>query len=98
MSDRVQSLTIVLDKDYRTDDVEHIVAALRMVRGVADVTLGPVMDINAYTARETTLREFITGQIEFLVQVLRGTPESKQIMEILGRCRREMSGRGPMSQ
>lgn len=39
MTDRVQVLTVVLDERYRTDDVENIVRAIEMVRGVAGVTL-----------------------------------------------------------
>ena len=50
MTDRIHSVTIVLDADYRTDDVEPILTALRMVRGVADVQPN-VADSNAYMAR-----------------------------------------------
>jgi hypothetical protein len=37
MSDRIHSLLVVLDKDYRDDDVECIVDAIKMIKGVADV-------------------------------------------------------------
>lgn len=37
MTDRIKGLTVVLDRDYRTDDVDAIVNAILMVRGVARV-------------------------------------------------------------
>jgi len=37
MTDRIRRLTIVLDTDYRDDDVKPIVEAIRMIRGVAIV-------------------------------------------------------------
>jgi hypothetical protein len=37
MTDRTQRLTVVLDADYRTDDVKAIVDAIAMVRGVVSV-------------------------------------------------------------
>jgi hypothetical protein len=39
MTDRVRTLTVVLDKDTRTDDVVPLVEAVRQLRGVADVGL-----------------------------------------------------------
>lgn len=37
MTDRVKGVVVTLDADYRTDDVETILNALRMVKGVASV-------------------------------------------------------------
>jgi hypothetical protein len=37
MTDRVHSLTLVLGEDWRTDDVEAIVNAARMIKGVISV-------------------------------------------------------------
>ena len=37
MTDRVKGFTVTLDKDYRTDDVEAILNAVRMIQGVAHV-------------------------------------------------------------
>jgi hypothetical protein len=45
-------VTVVLDRDYRDDDAEPILAALRMVRGVAHVE-GRVVDNAALIARMT---------------------------------------------
>lgn len=52
MTDRVQSLTVMLDGPIRTDDVQAIVDAISMVKGVAKVELGEVMDPVAYFARQ----------------------------------------------
>jgi len=51
MTDRVQSLTVVLDDDYRVDDVEFIVNAIRMIKGVRTVENGPVVDHADWMAR-----------------------------------------------
>lgn len=37
MTDRIRSVTVILDKDYRDDDVESILSAIRMVKGVDHV-------------------------------------------------------------
>lgn len=37
MTDRVKGFTVVLDKDYRIDDVETIINAIQMIKGVAHV-------------------------------------------------------------
>jgi copper chaperone CopZ len=36
MSDRYNAITVVLEKDTRDDDAQDIIAALKMVKGVAD--------------------------------------------------------------
>jgi hypothetical protein len=37
MTDRIKGFTVTLDKDYREDDVEVILNAVKMIRGVAHV-------------------------------------------------------------
>lgn len=37
MTDRVKGFTVTLEKDIRIDDVEEILSAVRMIRGVAHV-------------------------------------------------------------
>jgi hypothetical protein len=49
MSDRFNSLTVALTKDIRDDDAEWIINAIRMIKGVANVT-GNVVDHNSYAA------------------------------------------------
>lgn len=50
MTDRVRMLTITLDKDYRDDDVESIISAIRHIKGVALVD-AKVVDVGEMMAR-----------------------------------------------
>lgn len=34
MSDRINTITVVLEKDIRDDDCEHVLHAIRMIKGV----------------------------------------------------------------
>jgi hypothetical protein len=52
MTDRIAALTVILDREYRDDDVQHIVDAIQMTKGVMKVELGPVADMNHYMAKE----------------------------------------------
>jgi hypothetical protein len=56
VTDRINSFTVVLDSDIRIDDVEPIVNAIRMVRGVASVT-GNVADQVSHVAQVRAKRE-----------------------------------------
>ena len=50
MTDRIQGLTVALDRDVRDDDVEAIVNAILMVKGVLHVKKS-VVNVGDYTAR-----------------------------------------------
>ena len=56
MTDRVHSLTVVLDHDIRVDDVETLANAIRMLKGVLNVT-GEVSDMTSYMAEERARHE-----------------------------------------
>lgn len=56
MTDRYNTLTVVLEKDMRDDDAEVLLVAIRQLRGVLSVT-GNVADPAAYTAEERARRE-----------------------------------------
>jgi hypothetical protein len=49
MSDHTVVLTVVLDEDYRVDDVQYIIDAIKMIRGVGSVEAN-VANIETYTA------------------------------------------------
>lgn len=51
MTDRVHALTVILEREYRVDDVETIVNAIKMVRGVLKVE-EHITDPDFYAARE----------------------------------------------
>ena len=63
MTDRIRTVTVILDEDYREDDVESILQAIRMVKGVVQVTMGPAVDANDYIVREKIRREVINHLI-----------------------------------
>jgi hypothetical protein len=63
MTDRIRTLTIRLDRDIRTDDVEPLVAAIRQLRGVAEVAHGPVTHPNEWAIRAAALSEI---EMEFV--------------------------------
>ena len=42
MTDRIRHLTVTLDRDYRDDDVESVLEAIRMIRGVEHIEEGIV--------------------------------------------------------
>lgn len=48
---KYHSLTVVLDSTYHDEEVEPIIKAIEMIKGVIDVTPQEV-DSNFYTARE----------------------------------------------
>ena len=56
MSDRTRCMVVVLDDDYRTDDAQSIIDAIKMVRGVDSVSVR-VSDITQHVAIETARAE-----------------------------------------
>ena len=56
MTDRIRTLTVILDRDMRTDDADTIIAAVRALRGVEDVTAGPPTDGFAREIAKSELR------------------------------------------
>lgn len=59
MTDRVRTLTVVLDQDMRDDDVQVIVRAIKMLRHVDDVKLGTVLTAEYHIARETARLDLV---------------------------------------
>jgi len=58
MTDRIRHLTVVLDADYRDDDVEAIVKTIQMIRGVSAV------EEHVVTAQDHLARMTVQGEIE----------------------------------
>lgn len=58
MTDRVKGLTVVLDRDIRIDDIEVIVSAIRLLRGVASVDT-VITTHEDYFARERVRSELV---------------------------------------
>lgn len=64
MTDRVVSLTVILDKEYRVDDVERLIDAIQMVKGVAHVEKGPVASVDTWFALSNVRREILPKIID----------------------------------
>lgn len=56
MTDRVHSLTVILEKDTRDDDVECWVSAIRMLKGVISVQKN-ISDIDYHVAEQRAKQE-----------------------------------------
>ena len=73
MTDRHRSVTVLLDSDMRSDDLESVLSAIRRIRGVESVEPGPVVDIMMYLATESA-RASLRRQ---LLEILLPTPTTK---------------------
>lgn len=59
MTTRIKALTVTLSEDMREDDTEAVLTALRMVKGVIDVT-AHVADLSDHVARLRAQRDIET--------------------------------------
>lgn len=68
MTNRVNGLFVALDRDIREDDVEVIMNAIRMIKGVADVDKNVVNDTDYFA------RTKIRNELEIsLIKAIRKT-------------------------
>lgn len=74
MTDRIRHVTVTLDKDYRVDDVETILSAIRMIKGVGTV-VPKVSDLPEILARESVRVELEGKMYDAVKAVFR--PERK---------------------
>ena len=88
MTDRVQRLHVTLSKEYRTDDVQAIVDAIKMVKGVASVELAEPLDPSDYMARETVFTEFTLLMYQLLNAARENSAAYKQVKAILEASKR----------
>lgn len=65
MTDRVKGLVVSLDADYRDDDVQEIINAIKMIKGVEDVNMS-VVDHNDWMNRSRIGSEFQRKILEVL--------------------------------
>ena len=57
MTDRIQHLVVTLDTDIRVDDIEPLVAAISMLRGVNAISLGEPVNTQDLLARLRVRRD-----------------------------------------
>ena len=72
MTERVKGCWVSFDRDIREDDVEPLIAAIRQLRSVCDVTL-TLEDDNGWMNRSRIHREF-AKEIYDAVKRLNGKP------------------------
>jgi hypothetical protein len=80
MTDRIRTLTVtvILDRDYRDDDVQNIVTAIGMVRGVESATPHVVTGadlMNREVARGEIRREIMQALEQMLLPEWPGRKE-----------------------
>ena len=56
MTDRVYALSVALEHDIRTDDVQPLIDAIKTLRGVVAVEMH-ISDISEWAAREVARQE-----------------------------------------
>lgn len=69
MTDRVKGFTVVLDKDFRIDDVEVIQNAIAMIKGVSSVE--PIIaSADDFVVEQRTKSEVRKKLFKFIQEVL----------------------------
>lgn len=66
MTDRFCGLTVVLEQDFREDDIEPILNAIKMIKGVLNVT-GVVSNVDVLIAQERARRELERKLLEVIL-------------------------------
>lgn len=70
MTDRIKGFVVTLDKDIRIDDVQEIMNAIKMVKGVIDVSPN-VANIDDHMNRERIAQDFRTKFWNFMQNELK---------------------------
>lgn len=96
MTDRIRTLKVLLDRDYRADDAEPIRNALRMVRGVQRVEDGEAVGIDEHLARNAALHDFAAALFDFLHLATSRNAEGadllREVQRLLAEYRRRRGG------
>jgi hypothetical protein len=58
MSERHRTITVILDDDYRYDDLESTLNTLKQIKGVRDAVLGDPLQLQDKINRTAILHEF----------------------------------------
>ncbi|TWU51485.1 hypothetical protein Poly59_30770 [Rubripirellula reticaptiva] len=91
MTDRVRTLTVILDDDYRNEDesVGVIMQAIRMVKGVSDVEAGDVVQFEDHAARNDYRR-----RVGLAISALALNPDKEYLLEVQASYEKMKSRRG----
>lgn len=65
MTDRYSSVTVVFERDIRSDDAEQLLSAISMLKGVQSVT-PHVRDLSEHIAEERARHKLVTQIYDIL--------------------------------
>lgn len=68
MTDSFNALTVSLSRDIRDDDAEVIINAIKMIRGVEDVT-GNIVDHDSYVVESRYKSKLISTLTKFISEL-----------------------------
>ena len=71
MSDRINGFVVVLDKDYKDEDVEATIKAIEQIKGVVAVKPNIVTG-NEHIATERTKLKIVNKLYDFAQEILSG--------------------------
>ena len=67
MSNRIYALTVALEEDYDEDEVQEIINAIKMIKGVLDVS-ATVSNPDFYVMSERALKDLAGKFYKFIEQ------------------------------
>ena len=70
MMDRIKGLTVALDQDYREDDAQGIINAIKLIKGVANVA--PIQSHGEDFINRQQIKTEIAGEIQRIMNKLFG--------------------------
>jgi len=76
MTDRINTITIVLERDVRDDDIEPLVQALQMIRGVAAVKPN-VAHVSDFMAEERAKRDMGHRILDAITKIVYPSKEQR---------------------
>lgn len=71
MSDRINGFVVVLDKDYKDEDIEATINAIKQIKGVVAVKPN-IVTANDYIAKERIKIEIVKKLYDFAQENLLG--------------------------
>ena len=82
MTDRIRKLTVVLDRDFRSDDVQQIIDAIGMTKGVSEVKMH-VVGGEDWMARATVRNEMETLLMRAIRAIVGDSERDKEVQALL---------------
>ena len=71
MSDRINGFVVILDKDYKDEDIEATIKAIEQIKGVVAVKPN-IVKHNDYIAKEQTKINIVEKIYNFAQDILKG--------------------------